>query len=149
MKTLVNFSMCILHSKFPRGWSFFNVTDIPHLFGLRPEVTADNTSIRVSWQWSRDGLPICVDMVTVHYQPEGSSPMMYTAGSTATSATLPNLHCNTKYTIWVYVVGGQIGKTSASRMSFLPARGKTLHVMQPYSSQYFVSLYHSSPSHSH
>ena len=75
MKTLVNFGMCILHSKFPRGWSFFNVTDIPHLFGLRAEVTADNTSIRVSWRWSRDGLPICVDMVTVHYQPEGSSPM--------------------------------------------------------------------------
>ena len=126
MKTLVNFGMCILHSKFPRGWSFFNVTDIPHLFGLRAEVTADNTSIRVSWRWSHDGLPICVDNVTVHYQPEGSSQMMYTVDTTATSATLPNLQCNTKYTIWVYVEGGQIAETSDLSMVSLPARGKCI-----------------------
>ena len=72
---------------------------MPILFGVRAEVTADNTSIRVSWQWSCQGV---LDLVRVHYQPEGSSLMMYTVDSiTATSATLPNLQCNTNYTIWV------------------------------------------------
>ena len=124
MNTLVNFSMCILHSKFPRGWSFFNVTDIPHLFGLRPEATADNTSIRVSWHWSSDGLPMCVELVRVYYQPEGGSTMMYTVGSTTTSAILPNLQCNVEYTVWVYAEGGPTSSTSGSSMVYLPARGK-------------------------
>ena len=94
---------------------------MPILFGVRAEVTADNTSIRVSWQWSCQGV---LDLVRVHYQPEGSSLMMYTVDSiTATSATLPNLQCNTNYTIWVHARGGQINRTSAPRMVSLPARG--------------------------
>ena len=32
--------------------------------------TADNTSIRVSWQWSRQGVLMCVDLVRVHYQSD-------------------------------------------------------------------------------
>ena len=96
---------------------------------MRAEVTADNTSIRVSWQWSSGGLLMCVNLVQVHYQPEGDSLMMYTVNNTAaTSATLPNLQCNTKYTIWVYARGAQTGKTSVSRMFFLPARGMIVHV---------------------
>ena len=41
-------------------WSLHQCTDIPVPFGLRAEVTADNTSIRVSWQWLRQGVCPCV-----------------------------------------------------------------------------------------
>ena len=102
----------------------FHFSDIPAPVGVRAEVTADNTSIRVSWQWSRQGLLMCVDLVRVDYQPEGGSLMRYTAdNTTATSATLPNLQCNTKYTIWVYASGGHFGIRSVSRLCFLPTRG--------------------------
>ena len=88
---------------------------------MRAEVTADNTSIRVSWGWSCQGV---LDFVRVHYRPEGGSLMNYTVNSvTATSATLPNLQCNTKYTVSVHARGGQINRTSASRMVSLSARG--------------------------
>ena len=97
-------------------------TDIPIPVGVRAEATADNTSIRVSWNWQ--GVPKCANNVTVHYQPEGGSPMMYTvSNTTATSATLPNLQCNTEYTIWVEARGGRTSKRSVSRMVSLPARG--------------------------
>ena len=98
-----------------------NCTDPPFSFGVRAEVTADNTSIRVSWEWSCQGV---LDVVRVHYQPEGGSLMMYTVdNTTSTSATLPNLQCNTKYTVWVYASGGQINTRSVPRMVSLPARG--------------------------
>ena len=91
---------------------------------MRAEVTADNTSIRVSWEWSHDGVPMCVDRVRVHYQPEGGSLMMYTVdNATATSATLPNLQCSTEYTIWVHAGGGLNDTRSVPRMVSLPARG--------------------------
>ena len=80
---------------------------------------------------------MCVDLVRVHYQHEGGSEMMYTVNNTtATSATLPNLQCNTEYTIWVHVSGdlnngGRMsGTRSVSRMVFLPARGMTCMYMQ-------------------
>ena len=99
-------------------------TDVPGPFIVRAEATADNTSIRVSWEWSCQGVPMYVNLVRVHYQPEGGSLMMYTVGSTtATSATLPNLQCDTKYTIWVHAEVGQFNGTSVSRMVSLPARG--------------------------
>ena len=99
-------------------------TDVPGPFIVRAEATADNTSIRVSWQWSPQAMPRCVDLVRVHYQPEGGSLMMYTVdNTTATSATLPNLQCNTKYTIWVCAKGSQINKTSTPRMVSLSAKG--------------------------
>ena len=89
---------------------------------MRAEATADNTSIRVSWEWS----PVCIDIVRVHYQPEGGSLIMYTVRSTrANSATLPNLQCNTEFTIWVYVESGS-NSTSSPRMVVLPARGMYL-----------------------
>ena len=59
-----------------------------------------------------------LDFVRVYYQPEGGSDRMYTVNSTtATSATLPNLQCNTKYTISVHVhaSGGHIDTRSHSR----------------------------------
>ena len=92
---------------------------------MTAEATADNTSISVSWQWSRQGLSMCVGNVRVDYQPEGGSLLMYTAGSTvaATSATLLNLQCDTVYTVWVHASGGQTGKTSVSKTVSLPARG--------------------------
>ena len=109
------------------GWWLSHCADVPHPFGVRAEVTSDNTSIRVSWQWSRQDLLTCVDLVSVHYQPEGGSVMNYTVGNTtATSATLPNLQCNTDYTIWVYAKGGKTGTTSVHRMVFLPARGRSV-----------------------
>ena len=96
-------------------------TDIPVPFGVRAEATADNTSIRVSWEWSCQGV---LDLVRVHYQPKGGSLMMYTVDSTtATSATLPNLQCNTKYTIWVHARRGLSDSTSDSIITYLPARG--------------------------
>ena len=102
----------------------FSYTDVARTFIVRAKVTADNTSIRVSWDWSCQGVPMHINSVRVHYQPEGGSLMMYTVGSTtATSATLPNLRCNAKYTIWVHAEGGQFNGTSVPRMVSLPARG--------------------------
>jgi len=40
-----------------------------------------------------------------------------------TSVILPNLHCNTKYTIWVHASGGLHNSRSLPRMVNLPARG--------------------------
>ena len=94
---------------------------------MRAEATADNTGIGVSWEWSRQGVLMCVDIVRVHYQPEGGSLMSYTVdNTTVTSAILPNLQCNTKYTIWIYAEGRGTGKRSASIMVSLPARGRHL-----------------------
>ena len=104
-------------------------------FIVRAEVTADNTSISVSWEWSPQGVPMCVELVRVDYQPKGGSLMMRAVGSTATtSATLPNLQCNTKYTIWVHARGGPyINTTSVPRMVSLPARGMYLLCKPSYS----------------
>ena len=72
--------------------------------------------------------------VRVDYQPEGGSLMMYTVDSiTATSATLPNLQCNTKYTMWVHASGDQINRTSTPRMVSLPARGMCMLCKPSYS----------------
>ena len=103
---------------------------------MRAEATADNTSIRVSWNWQ--GVPKCANNVTVHYQPEGGSLMMYTvSNTTATNATLSNLQCDTEYTIWVYVRGGQTNTTSDPRLVSLPARGMySIYVM--YSQTYII-----------
>ena len=99
-------------------------TDIPVPVAVRAEATADNTSIRVLWVWSRQDLLMCLDSVRVDYQPEGDSLMMYTVDSaTATSATLSNLQCNTQYTISVYASGGRTGKRSLFTVVSLPARG--------------------------
>ena len=106
----------------------FDGLDIPTPFGLRAEVTADNTSIRVQWGWSSEGVDNCIDRVRVYYQPEGGSLMMYTVGSTtaATSATLPNLQCNTEYMISIHASGGSHDTQSTPRMVSIPARG--MHV---------------------
>ena len=102
-------------------------TDVPGPFIVRAKVTADNTSIRVSWEWSCQGVPMYINHVRVDYQPQGGSLMTHIVGSTtATSATLPNLQCNTKYTVWVHARGGQINTTSVPRMVSLPARGTVL-----------------------
>ena len=73
---------------------------------------------------------MCVDLVRVHYQPEGGSLMMYTASNTtATSATLLNLQCNTEYTVWVYASGGLHNRMSVPRMISLPARGMYIFIV--------------------
>ena len=98
---------------------------------MRAEVTADNTSIRVSWKWSCQGTP---DLVRVRYRPEGGSLMMYTVNNTtSTVATLPNLHCDTKYTIWVNYVQSGTGHTSVSRMVTIPARGMCMTLLCDFS----------------
>ena len=92
--------------------------------GVKTEASADNTSIRVLWLWSRQGLLICLDSVRVDYQPEGGSLMMYPVDSaTATNAALSNLQCNTQYTISVYAEGGRTSNRSATTVVSLPARG--------------------------
>ena len=104
--------------------------DIPAPVRVRAEVTADNTSIRVLWEWSDQDLLMCLDSVRVHYQPEGGSLMMYTVDNeTETSATLSNLPCNTQYTISVVAYGGRTGTRSLIRAVSLPARG-TLTVIR-------------------
>ena len=101
-----------------RWW--LSCTDLPVPSGVRAEVTADNTSIRVLWKWSCQNVP---GLLRVDYQPEGGSRIMHTVDNTvATSATLPNLRCNTMYTIWVHYVQNGMS-TSVSRMVYLPARG--------------------------
>ena len=71
---------------------------------------------------------MCVNVVRVHYQPKGGSLMVYMAGSatTVTSATLPNLQCDTQYTIWINASGGQTKQSSdvSKMVYYLPARGK-------------------------
>ena len=95
------------------------------------EVTADNTSIRVLWEWSRQGLLMCLDSVRVDYQPEGGSLMMYTVdNATATSATVSNLPCNTQYTISVVAEGGRTGMRSLCRTVSPPARGNYCYCIQ-------------------
>ena len=91
---------------------------------MRAEATADNTSIRVLWEWSRQGLLMCLS-IRVDYQPEGGSLMMYTVdNATATiSATLSNLPCNTQYTITVVAVVGRTLTRSLTTVVSLPARG--------------------------
>ena len=42
-------------------------TDVPTPVRVRAEVTADNTSIRVSWQWRILNMSICVDLIRVYY----------------------------------------------------------------------------------
>ena len=73
---------------------------------------------------------MCINDVRVRYRPEGTqegSRMMYTVdNTTATTATLANLQCNTKYIVLVYAHGRQDGITSVSRMAFLPARGMSI-----------------------
>ena len=86
----------------------FQSQDIPDPVGVRAEATADNTSITVLWEWSLQGVVVCVNNVTVHYQPEGGSLMIHTVdNTTATNATLPNLQCNTEYTVWVQAKRGR------------------------------------------
>ena len=106
------------------------MTDTPAPVRVRAEATADNTSIRVLWEWSRQGLLMCLDSVRVEYQPEGGSLMMYTVdNATAPSATLSNLPCNTQYTISVVAEGGRTGMRSLVTVVSLPARG--IVVLQP------------------
>ena len=132
--------MCMrFQSQQPDAWWLCHCTDIPVPFGVRAEVTADNTSIRVSWQWSCQGV---LDLVRVHYQLEGGSLMMYTMdNATSTSATLSNLQCNTEYTISVYASSGGINKTSASRLVSLPSRGMCMLCKPSYSTVYY-RLFH-------
>ena len=101
---------------------------IPVPVGVGAEATADNTSIRVSWEWSCQGV---VDLVRVHYQPEGGPLMNYTVDNTTeiTNATFHSLQCNTKYTIWVHVRGGPHTSRSPPRMVNLPARGMWVYVV--------------------
>ena len=103
-------------------------TDIPTPVRVRAEATADNTSIRVLWEWSYQGELMCIESARVDYQQEGVfSPLMYIMASVmATSATLSNLQCNTRYTINVYAEwGGRFGTRSIFRVVTLPTRGIT------------------------
>ena len=138
------------------GYSIVTSPAIPVPFEVRAEVTADNTSIRLSWKWSCLGM-LDFKLVRVHYRPEEGSLMMHTVdNTTVTSATLLNLQCNTKYTIWVYARGGQNHSRSLPRMVNLPARGMFMLYNLSYSygicstvSLQYTVVYHPSSSHSH
>ena len=60
-------------SQKPDGGYVITRVATPVPFLVRAEVTADNTSVRVSWGWLCQGV---LDLVRVHYQPEGGSLMM-------------------------------------------------------------------------
>lgn len=99
-------------------------TDVPTPVRVRAEVTADNTSIRVSWQWRILNMSICVDLIRVYYLLPSWRGSHTVGNSTATtSAILTNLQCDTEYTIWVDASGGPTSKESSSVMVYLPARG--------------------------
>ena len=84
---------------------------------------------------------MCVDSVRVDYQPEGGSLMMYTVDSTtATSATLSNLPCNTQYTISVYARGGRTGIRSLRIVVSLPARGTCTSILSILLDTYFSHI---------
>ena len=102
----------------------FQSQDIPDPVGVRAEATADNTSITVLWEWPLQGVVVCVNNVRVRYRPKGGSLMIHTVdNTTATSATLHNLQCNTVYTVSVQAKRGRTGRTSRSSTISLPARG--------------------------
>jgi len=92
------------------------------------EVTADNTSIGVLWEWLRQDLLLCLDSARVDYQPEGGSLMYAVDNATATSATLSNLQCNTQYFITVRATGGVLTKSSTTSVVSVPARGNVAGV---------------------
>ena len=116
--------------------------DVPGPFIVRAEVTSDNTSIRVSWEWSCRGVPVSINSVKVNYRHEGGSLMVQMVNNTtATSAILPNLKCNTKYTTWVHAEGGQLNRTSVLRMISLPARGMYMSHSVSSSLLWFVTLF--------
>ena len=74
--------------------------------------------------------------------------MMYTVDSTtATSATLYNLQCNTEYTVWAHARGGLNDTRSVSILASLPARGM-MCIMSSIWLQQLVSFYHPYPPHS-
>ena len=120
-------NVCIYLATLTLWYLTWHFTDIPTPVGVRAEVTADNTSIRVLWEWSRQGVLMCLESIRVDYQPEGGSLMMYTVDSaTATSATLSNLTCNAQYSISIYAEGVHAGngRRSATRVTVcLPSRG--------------------------
>ena len=98
----------------------------------------------MSWQWLCKNLLTYLDLVQVRYQPEGGSLIVYTVGNTtvgnttATSATLPNLQCSTKYNITVYVESGsnKTGNTSVPIMVSLPARGMNIFIVNVHTVYY-------------
>ena len=99
-------------------------SDVPGPFIVRAEVTADNASVRVSWEWSCQGVPMYINRVRVDYQPEGGSLMLQMVNNTAaTRAILPNLQCNTEYIIWVHAIGRVNDTRGDPGMVSLPARG--------------------------
>ena len=59
--------------------------------------------------------------------------MMYAVDNTTTSATIPNLQCNTEYTIWVHASGGVNNSRSLLKMVNLPARGMFMFYNLSYS----------------
>ena len=71
--------------------------------------------------------------------------MMHTVDNTTeiTSATLPNLQCNTEYTIWVHARGGQINRASSLRMVSLQARG--MYIITIFCIVYCIVSYTISP----
>ena len=143
--------MCICLSLHKSIYGHFSIPDTDTCFpiGVRAKVTADNTSIRVLWEWSCQGLPLCVDLVRVDYQPEGGSLMMYTVNNTtATSATLLNLQCDTEYTTWIYTRSGLNDTRSTPRMVSLPMRGGYIQKFFSLIFQLTV-LYRHSPSNSY
>ena len=88
---------------------------------MRAEVTADNTSIRVSWQWSCRGE---LDIVMVDYQPEGGDEAsLQLSDPAATEATLTGLKNNRCYTITVVATAGEHRRESVARTVYLPLQG--------------------------
>ena len=74
--------------------------------------------------------------------------MMYTVDNTTeiTSATLLNLQCNTKYTIWVHASGGPHTSRSPPRMVNLPARGMCVYMLYNLSYSYSICTTQAPPT---
>ena len=88
-------------------------------------ITVPSCGVKLQWQWSHHGsVVMCVDNVTIHYQPKGSSQMIYTVGNNI----LANLQNNTCFTITVVSIARE---HSIQRTVFIPQQSSLVPRPRP------------------
>ena len=87
-------------------------------------ITVPSCGVKLQWQWSHHGVVMCVDNVTIHYQPKGSSQMIYTVGNNI----LANLQNNTCFTITVVSIARE---HSIQRTVFIPQQSSLIPRPRP------------------
>ena len=87
-------------------------------------ITVPSCGVKLQWQWSHHGVITCVDNVTIHYQPKGSSQMIYTVGNNI----LANLQNNICLTITVVSIARE---HSIQRTVFIPQQSSLVPRPRP------------------